>query len=260
MQRFALRDLAEAHYEVGFCLRNLRHPDCAVQAAGDMYDSLSDARRTAGLLELLLNADEKAVAAQLAHSGYARRNYLARCAEASFFDYHVCASNSNALFDALAVGQVAIACDLAALSPTAVRPNEEYEDDFCYGPFLHGYISQNSRRTDRLFERFERALEGGSSARLAVCKAFATQDASAFSEAFDDLLDERDEVVAELRLGRAEEEVGAAAECYVFVEGLALLWLAERAGFPTKPDYRYCPAMARSLGSHPPPVDELTPV
>jgi len=260
MQTIDRQAMEECHEEVGFTSRNVSHADCTSLLAGRFAEALSEARRATGILELLVNGDPEAFAAQLAHSGYARIHFLKRCAKESFADYHTSASHSEGLFDALAAGQLGIAREIAALSQKAFRPNEEYEDDFCYAHFLHGYIGPTPPAQGKVLKQFGKALEGDASARLAICHAFESVDAAAFDQAFDALLDEHDEHVAELRLGRAEEEVAVAAGTYVFVEGLALLWLAERAGFDTKADYRYCPALARAaIGSAPPP-DELPPV
>jgi hypothetical protein len=43
----------------------------------------------------------------------------------------------------------------------------------------------------------------------------------------------------------------------VFVEGLAILRLADQAGFPTEPEYPGCPALARLPSTVPPPADPL---
>lgn len=255
MKPFDETTLDEARKEAGFCKRNLQHRRCTLAHAGRFYEALSDARRTAGVLELLLHADAAAFARELAHSGYARRHFLRRCASASYADHYVCSGRADALFDALAGGYLAIAREIAALSPDTLRPGEEYEEDFWYARFLHGLIAEPPSPAGNVLKQLDGA--GGSSARLALCKALDARDQAGFDQAFEALLEERDEAVNEARLGLAQEEGGAAACTYVFIEGLAVLWLADRAGLVTRNEYRHCPALARRATGAAPPADEL---
>ena len=64
--------------------------------------------------------------------------------------------------------------------------------------------------------------------------------------AFADLLHARDlEIEAAKEAGQLEEPHVVALR-RVFVEGLAILRLAERRGLRTEREYRYCPSLART--------------
>jgi hypothetical protein len=257
MQRFGDRDLANLGEEVQFCLRNALHPACTLPMVGTFYEDLVAGRRALGILRLLLQADVYGFACELAYSAQARRHYLARCAKAAYSDYNLVASRSEPLFDALAGGWLDLARDIAALSPKAFREGDEYEDDFCYAHFFHTYVTGAPGPPDAILEQFEAALQGASSPRLQICRALAGRDQSAFDAAFADLLDARTREVAKERRGTGDEDPAAAISTYVFVEGLAVLRVANHLGLTTLREYPQCPALARALPVGLPPADEL---
>ncbi len=138
---------------------------------------------------------------------------------------------------------------MAELAPGGWRPDCEYEDDFCYAQFLHHLLAVEPWRgppANAILERFEAALEGTGSARLAVCRALRDRDAAGFETAFEALLLEHVLGIEErIELGEMDDPV-VVAERLVFVEGLGLLGLAEQQGLSVEQEFLYCPSIARA--------------
>jgi hypothetical protein len=94
----------------------------------------------------------------------------------------------------------------------------------------------------------DRCVETGNSmsaARADVLRAIITGKADAFEQAFARLLQERtQEIDADQERGQTEDVV-IVAQRRIFVEGVALLNLAESHGIATATDYLMCPSIAR---------------
>jgi hypothetical protein len=211
---------------------------------GDVIEDTATYFQALGSCNLLLNMDLAGFGKNLVYSAFARRWFLKWSrAEGNDRDEHLAISRSESFFDAVAAGAIAVAREIVDLSPDAWIADGEYEDDFYYFFFLHRFI-QRYRQTDPgllspILAQFGRALEGGDSSRLDICKAFAMNDGAAFGAAFEALINAHEEVVY------VTDDPTAEPRRNIFVEGLALLRIAERVGFVTESDYRYCPGTAR---------------
>lgn len=220
---------------------------------GALCNDIARHYRAMGIYDLLLHADVGGFHHGLIQSALTRQYYLGRCArEGHFEDPHRRAGFAEPFLDAVAVGQLVLASRIAELSPEAWMEGYEYEDDFAYATFLYqlarpdgGDPSIRARRLDQ----FESALQGQPSDRLQVARALEARDQAGFDEAFADLLRAREaemEVLADPEVDSARaKEAAFAANRWVFVEGLALLRLAERQGVRTEPQYTFCPDLAR---------------
>jgi hypothetical protein len=222
----------------------------STKALGKAYADASRHFRASGICDLLLDLDGDEYYHCLIRSAQTRKLYLERChAENVFDDVYCSASNNSPLFDALACAQFELAKELARLSPTIWRERQEYEDDFAYLHFLHSHLlaeSATSEGLDPIIAQFEAALEGQSSPRLDICKAFFQRDNEAFSVGFVKLIELRKKEVKEERKTATAEEAFFEPEARVFVEGLGLLKIAESLGFQTEREYPMCPAPART--------------
>lgn len=229
--------------EVGFLLGNLRHPACGLEVAGRFYEEAAEALRAHAVLRLLIDADGDGFSNDLCMSAHARRGWLRRCARHGYADYFLALSRSGSFFDALAGDNPVLAAEIFSLSPTEFRKGDEYEDNFCWHRFLGLHLANSSpAELDQALSRLDAAAEGAGT-RLAVARALRTRDGEAFEAAFQDLLREREEENLE-NAPRAEEEVSAATDAKVFVEGIAVLKLASAAGIPIAAEYPMCPALA----------------
>ncbi len=228
-----------------------------MSSMGQPFEETSSLFQVLACCNLLLSMDYDAFSRNLFFSGCTRRYYLDRSrTEENKESYHLATSRTEAFFDAVVSRHDALASDIVRLSPDDWIPDGEYEEDYCYTAFLH-HQSFEAADIDRLvpgrlLDRFEEVLEGDSSPRLDVCRAFFNDDAVGFAESFERLLRAHDVWIQE-----NENVLGYSPvyliRCRLFIEGLALLALAERAGFQTEREYRFCPSIARL------PVDAAWP-
>lgn len=246
MQRLDASSIDLLMDDVIMAAESLQHPDCTMQMAGRFYEEATDALRAVAILSLLIHADVDELRSNLILSGRLRQHYLDRCRREGYMDLHGASSRAAPFFDAIAADDLDTARKIGLLSAGHFREGEEYEDDFCYVRLLGSRIDAGlgEAEVDELMQRFEAALEGAGSARLGICASLRTRDQRAFDASFDALLAERDAEVERERAGIAGEDVRAAAGTFIFVEGLAVLRVARRAGLATRLEYPYCPAIA----------------
>jgi hypothetical protein len=257
--RFSDADFDTLAEHLQFCLDNIRHPECTLEEAGRWYEEAAQTMRGHAILRLLIDADPDGFANDLVMSGQARRGWLRRCQREKYEDHFLALSRSGSLVDCIAADDTTLAAEILRLSPSSFRKGDEYEDDFWYQRLL-GQLAAGAPVAERQksLDALGRVADPDS-ARLAAATALAGPDARAFPEAFTALLRERGAENTEDE-GLAQEDVGRALETKVFVEGVAVLKLARKAGIPTEQEYPMCPEMA--LGPHVPadPPDEfLTP-
>lgn len=209
--------------------------------------------RALGIIVLLTRADVARFRGNLAAAAEIRRDYLLaarRATSAAERGRDFAAGRVTGLCDALAAGQLDLAREIARLSPTQWRPDCEYEDDHCWGRVLQGLADGPAApfsQAPALLARLESSLQGQTSARLASAVALVRRDPVGFAIAFEQLLQERAlEIDERVEAGEMDDAV-VVSERRVFIEGLALLALADWWGFPTDREYLYCPSMARAL-------------
>jgi hypothetical protein len=226
-------------------------PEHSVSRIGSMCDMAIDGLRTLAGCALLLDADADLYSQNLTRSAELRRHFLDRCrreAPASRDGYRA-AGNSAALFDALAARRFDLARDIASLSNTTWWEGEEYFEDFALAHLLH-LLVQDARRDGtevrQALEDLDRALDGSESAKLGVCRAIVEGDQVAFDEAFDVLLVARTaELLEQGDPYTPYDEAAHRVANTFYIDGLALLNLADRFSLKTRDEYRYCPRTAR---------------
>lgn len=257
MQRFDEGSIDQLIGNIEFCVANLVHPACSIDLAGQFYEELAENGRALAILRILIDADPELFYSDLIGNAQAMRHYLARCAREQYRDPCGACSRSEPFFDAVASRCPELAIEIAALSPKMWLEGAEYEDDYCYAHFFHRYVTGGvpTSELEAILTRFELATEGALCPRLDLCKAFVTLDQAAFDGAFSALLEERFAEIEREKKGRAEEELTVAIGTHIFVEGLAVLWVAEGAGFKTRREYPLCPALARIPRTAPVPED-----
>lgn len=224
-------------------------------------DDLSDALETLGaqfeaiaLCRLQAQADVERFRESLTRSGHARCYFLRRSkAEKNLADPHLALSRSRALLACMAAGSFSLAREISLLSARTWNDQWEYEDDFCYHRLLHLAVEDpsgfNEAKVAPLLEQFERALEGASSVRFELCKAFVARDSKAFTGALESLLavEESDNEEKQDSLAEEEEILLFWPNRAVSVEGLGLLKVAEFLKLSvTKEKMKLCPKIARA--------------
>ena len=168
-------------------------------------------------------------------------------------DRHLALGRTEAFLGSVAAGHIRLAREIANLSIDSWEPNWEYEDDFCFWYLLQQII----RNPDQLLSpqlaeiilRFERALEGGESLRLEVCKALISRETENFRTAINKLMEEKQDLLDEQRRRMLEPEVSTYIfwpSSFVSVEGLALLKIAEIIGIEVESQgFPLCPSIGR---------------
>jgi hypothetical protein len=242
--------------QIAFCLENIRAPECALSEAGRFYEEAAQALRAHAILRLLVDADGDGFSKDLTISGHARRAWLKRCGRQKFVDYSLQLSRSGSMLDAMAGDDFDLAAEIFRLSPPTVQ-KDEYEDGFWYqrllGLFLLG--APAAEQSDAL-ERLDAAAEG--SARVEVCRALRAKDDEAFDRAFEELLLLRDGEV-EADKPQAAEDLTLFLDGNIFIEGIAVLKVARRAGIRIEPEARMCPTLALIARKPATPKDEFYP-
>ncbi|MFH0926007.1 MAG: Imm49 family immunity protein [bacterium] len=223
--------------------------DNALNEIGSLCEGIYHQYRSLAICKILMDGDTDGFYHDLIRSAHIRLYYLSRCHNENYLtNPRIVASRSEPFFDALAADQLEIAAKIGLLSAQEWWPEDEYEDDFYYAHFIHRYITFDpgiKNELEAILTRFEKSLQGDASARLEVCKGFITRDQQAFDAAFYQLLDERTsqiELDQDTALG---EEMTFQTERHIFIEGLAILKIAEKVGFTMQQEYLYCPAIAR---------------
>lgn len=210
--------------------------------------------RAIGICQLLIRADTDGFFHGLLRSALTWRWYLeGSLREGALGDPARKASFVAPFADALVASRPQLAARLAELAPREWRPDYEYEDDYLFARFLFAAARgdpSSEGELPELLQRWERVLEGGEDLRLQVCEALTTRHSPGFDAAFLALVHEREARFA----ARANPEAdGVAAYDYdfvpnwrIWVEGLALLRLAEERGLELRAEYPTCPSIARS--------------
>lgn len=157
------------------------------------------------------------------------------------------ASRSAPFFDAIAAARIDLASTVATFSPRRWMPRFEYEDDFLYARFMCDLIAEgpDASHLPGLLDRFQEVLNGAPSDKLDLCRLLLDPDCGGFERIFSSMLGARNEWVEFQLRSIGRDELSFAAERHVWVEGLAILRLAESRGIAVKPEYRYCPREAR---------------
>ena len=240
-------------YDIAFWMTAFQSPDFPLGQLGDVCIEVTGKLRAAAVIALLTRADSDAFFHNLMRSARCRLQYLQRLSDAHRAgEHHQASGRVDPFLDAIAAQDFGAARQIAALSPREWQRGHEYEDDYCYAQIVHGLIAPPGSGPDfgPLFARFETVLDGAPDARLDVTRALANRDQPAFESAFEALVARRTAQIEADRARKRIEDPPVIAERQVYVEGLAMLRIAERLGLSTQTEYLYCPSIARvAMGS-----------
>jgi hypothetical protein len=229
------------------------------QPAADAFFAIGAAWRVLGICALLEEADRAAFAACLVKSGQARRALLQRVQQGLVCPPKVICTSKDVFFAAsLAAGDIGTARDIAGLAPQKHFEGFEYEDDFLFYHFLHHVLAAPDDTVGLrvILKRWDEVLEGGESAYRDICRELVMGDVRAFESAFMAFVRERQESLRDYARGFAANKELLATEGKVFIEGLAVLRLAELRSLPTPPQAPLIPRLARlPLRDRLPPPD-----
>jgi hypothetical protein len=235
-------------YDIAFWMACFRNPDYPLEQLGTVCIEVTAKLRAAAIIALLTKADSDLFFHNLIRSARCRQQYLERLHAANrHSDHHQASGRVGPFLDAVAAEDFIGARQIAALSPKTWLQGHEYEDDYCYAQLVHGLIAAagSAVALDPLFVRYEQVLGGAADARLEVTRALARRDQSAFDAGFEALLAQRGAQIEAEKARHKIEEPTVVAERQIYVEGIALLRIAQRLGLSTQAEYVYCPSMAR---------------
>jgi len=230
-----------------FWMEAVNDPATPVDQLGDICLEVEQKLRAIGVILLLSRGNSDGFFHNLLRGAKTWETYLARCRAQAPQDHNFCAGLFHPLLDALAARDRTLAIRLCALPPTAYRAGHENEDDYCYARVLSGLITGTPAAGDipALLELCVQQGDAMSRARAEVLRTLTERDATAFGDAFRALLRTREEqIVADEDRGQIAGPV-VQAERRLFVEGIALLNLADERGVATEADYPMCPSLAR---------------
>lgn len=150
------------------------------------------------------------------------------------------------LLGAVAAGHWELARGIAEASEHRWQPEEEYRSEYLAAQLLHALILEQHDTAARLLGELESSEEEASLGRAALAHALLQADAPGFAQAFERAVLLRSEQVEQQARLFTTPVTRFAPERFLWLEGLALLRLAERAGLPTHEAYHlYCPPLAR---------------
>lgn len=243
-----LDPLEQARENFEYHLRQAQ--EAARRAEGATADELSTlcfSWRILALCALLQEADADTFAERLCKSAQARRALLDLGSRLSVKPQLLCCTRDPGFSAALAAGDLRLATAIAARSPTRHFEGLEYEDDFLFFHFMHRTVLEpgDVDGRARLLERWKQVEQGRPSAKFEVCVALNDKAPSAFADALEAFIDTRREKLQDYPRRLSFNPELNATEGKVFIEGLAVLRLAELQGLPTRSSYDYLPALAR---------------
>lgn len=211
---------------------------------------LSRYTRAAAIARLLAYADGATFRERLVRSGEARRRLLQWAAGARRpFNRFTATGHYGPLCDALAAGADTLAHDIARLSADTPVKGYEFEEDFLYARLLGLMATGDDSvpgRAEPLLDALERVMDGQDFPRLAMCRALLAREQEGFDATLQALLDERDRHFHAQAKSFTPKDEEAETEPFIFLEGLALLRLAERRGLTVQTDYLFLPSLARA--------------
>jgi hypothetical protein len=137
---------------------------------------------------------------------------------------------------------------IAERSSRSFRRDIEYEEDVLYFRFLFEllFLEGTPDSCARLLSDHARVVGKEPDPRLEMGHALLERDAERFAAALEGLIERQQALVTRQaeRDGLPDERLST--EGKVFIEGLAMLRVAERFGMPTEKDYPSIPSLARA--------------
>ncbi len=231
----------------------------SVGDAARFYEDIQRVLRANAILRIFINGDAQGFCHDLTLSAYARRSFLRWAHRDGYVGRRSGTSYRSGLVDAIAAGGFGLAKGIGALSRPSPLQGKEYADDFWYARTTQ-LLSSDAPKSEieEALVSFGIALDGESSPRFDVCRSVVLRDEHGFEAAFEGLLRKRDEETALLRM-RAAEDVVLALDAMLFVEGCALIRIAEHRSMDVPRVWRGCPILALQSEMEPAPDDEFPP-
>ncbi len=211
-----------------------------------MYE-LSNYCRMLGIAYLLGDADRDNYFKYLMLSAQNRKKMLTLQSEKKMKpNRFTCSSVIMPLFDSL-VGceDLSLPKEIIDLSLNSWIEDEEYEEDYCYSMLIHSLVlNENETIQIELLNKYLTSLKNKESIRYSLCKAIIETESTCFYEHFLELIEEHENKYAEESKYLIVQPEKFDTERYIFIEGLAILRIAQCSGISTENEFKYCPSIA----------------
>jgi hypothetical protein len=235
-------------YDAAYWIQGVWDPEYPLEDLGDVCVELGQKLRAIGIISLLTAANIDNFQHNLIRGAACWEVFLSRCRAESHTDHHdFCAGRIEPLLSAIAGHDDARAARLAELGPGEHRAGHEHEADYAYARALQAFVSKAVAESSvpALLALCAEKGDEMCATRAAVGEALLAREQAAFDESFASLIRARQaQIEGDKQRGKLEDAC-VAAEREIFVEGLALLAIAEQRRLVVQPDYAMCPSLAR---------------
>ncbi|MBL0699211.1 immunity 49 family protein [Comamonas sp. JC664] len=214
--------------------------------------------RILGICALLRDLDGESFTQSLRKSSLARMHLMQQRSAQAPLPHHVLAiSKDTGFIAALAAGDIDTETRIAEHSPRAVIDGAEYEEDFLFYHFQQRMLSTptNQAELQGIIDRWTRVEEGEATAYITICQALLEQNAASFCSALDAVLEMHKEQLRRYGKQADFDRELAATEGKVYLNGLALVRLAQslKLAVPERPEL--IPRRAHEASCPPLPED-----
>jgi hypothetical protein len=152
------------------------------------------------------------------------------------------------LVDACAAGHWPLAAAVATQASTGRKSDTDYDDEYCYARLLIEVVRGRALRTPEVDEALSASAaadQGLYASRLAAVGALLSGDGRAFAEAFAAAVGDRQASIDRQAKMVSIDPKKLAPRRHLWLEGLALLRIAESVGITVADTYLFCPPLAR---------------
>lgn len=165
-----------------------------------------------------------------------------------FDPYYLCKSKGIPLLDAIVIHNFDLARKISAKMACTFQKNMEYEEDFHYYNCL-SLLSEETLDADTLNKTmldFETSSDGGDSNRFKVIKAISQKDGLFFNESLSVLISEWNNEIKRKRKSENIDPYENMTSSNIFIEGIALIRLAQKCGITVDDKFHYIPELILS--------------
>ena len=200
-----------------------------------------------GICELIYDAETDAFYDHLTRSGLLQLQFLQRVKNGlTVPSKFTKASELRGFCAAHAAGDWDLAKRIADVSSTQATSHSEYPEDFYMAQFMFACTRHaTDQELDGIATAVEQALGNIVEVRAQLARAICNKDESAVHQSFEALLVQREGYLNQCKTQAVGQDPVFVPMSSIYIEGLAWLRILEVRGFKMKPDYPYCPNLAR---------------
>ncbi len=198
---------------------------------------ISQLFRRMGISCLFIDDDTKTFFSYLNDSGNAFLYFINKISPQDLVT-----SKFDAFFDALVCKNIQLAKKIASVHAASYNKDYEYQEDFFYFHFLMEFIQDKEESVlNNILKDYADILDGNPDNRFEICKAILEGDSDEFEEYLIALVQEwHMEQEKKYNKELVPPEVSE-TEGHIFLEGIALVRIAEKAGIRMENIFSYMP-------------------